>query len=702
MGKYKLKTLKLITKFGILDISKDFWLIKNSKNINMSKIFWNTIISVEFFQKFINEKFIPSKKNCLSKKELEDIYVECNFISEKLELIKDKINFMDNFVAPWWNDIFFSYRLFSNILYYYNDYYSETVEISLRYWLTFLVDNNTIEDYIVNLEKLYNSDFISNFISDLLCSNNINVDDNILYKFDIFWPDELILAWILSKLIKKSNKNAKIVIDFSIWNEQFDFSWWITFIEKNWKDFFQIFDNFIIRNDFWNWVNLLLDYHNWLIEKKSLKNIIYFDGKVVFNDITDDDNNKKIFNQFLISAFDKGKISRILWKKSYFSRFLPYKCYWSNCNFCAINSQNKFEYNNKYSYDFFIDKWIVFIEENDIYSINFKDEAIPPKVILQFAQKIIERWIKLNYQFRARFEKSYTLKNCKILYESWARFCWIWLESAVDRVNEKIWNKWNIWITIEDKVRIIHNFDKAGIAIHNYSIMWFPWETEKESIITYKFLKNNIILSNFYTCTPNIFWLMKWTKIFLERGENWIEIKDQDLSNPFKLSYDFTVNWKKINLILLNKLRKDLHFTQFLPWLKRDWEITDPTDFWYYIDRSYIFYLTKRYNKTNPFYVYKNVNNSILDKEFKLILKEVFSLSEYIQIFEQDDNMYVYDWVMCVEIKTNHIFRKLLLNFNNTSTLNDNLKNNWINNSWIFKEEIISMLKNNLLLHSGK
>jgi hypothetical protein len=103
---------------------------------------------------------------------------------------------------------------------------------------------------------------------------------------------------------------------------------------------------------------------------------------------------------------------------SVFARFLPYKCYWSNCSFCAINSQNKFSYDTEYSYEYFIDKWIEFIQKFNIKSINFKDEAIPPSVIIRFAKKLVDNNMVVNYQFRTRMEKMYNLENCKILAKS--------------------------------------------------------------------------------------------------------------------------------------------------------------------------------------------------------------------------------------------------------------------------------------------
>jgi hypothetical protein len=55
----------------------------------------------------------------------------------------------------------------------------------------------------------------------------------------------------------------------------------------------------------------LLDYLNGLINEKSLKNIVYYNKGVIFNDIKNN-NNQNIFDEFLISAFNKDKTSIIL------------------------------------------------------------------------------------------------------------------------------------------------------------------------------------------------------------------------------------------------------------------------------------------------------------------------------------------------------------------------------------------------------
>jgi len=227
--------------------------------------------------------------------------------------------------------------------------------------------------------------------------------------------------------------------------------------------------------------------------------------------------------------------------------------------------------------------------------------------------------------------------------------------------------------------------------------MWFPWETDREAAITYQFLKNNIINSNYFTCTPNIFWLMKWPKIFSEKEKYWVEVKKEDLENPFKLNYDFTYKGKSRNLKLLKNFEENLHKIQFLPWLTNNHNISW-RNFWDYIDRSYVFYLLKRYHKTNPFYKYKNVNTEILKLEFNKLLIVKFTISKYYQILKYDENYYVYDWVSCEEIEIDKNFKRFIKNYNNELSLNENI----IINKLIFnnyEKLIYSLIKANILLY---
>jgi len=606
--KYNLKKINLISRYNVFFKNTDNY---NDNFFDLWAIFWNLIFS----KKFLNK------------------YIEDDFIKEKIDLINNSFKLTEVSNLPKIEEIYFSYKIFNNILSVINDYYIDNdINLHLHLWInhTKKLENN--EDLINNIEYYEKTFFYKNillkiFKDKFLCFK----DEKIIYRLKVFWPQELIQAFILWKFLKSINKKNKIVIDFSWANEQFDFSWFKNILFDDYIDY-QIYDN-----DFW----------------VTIQNILY---KL--------NNEKNIFdywiNFFIKNNFKEENISTLLWKKTVSLRFLPYKCYYNKCSFCTINSNNLYNYNSEYSYNFFINKWIEYIKKYNIEFISFKDEAIPPKVIVNFAKHVLKNNIKIIYQFRTRFDTFYNKNNCKILFLSWARFCWIWLEAATERVNEEIANKWEKHLSLKDKIEIISNFDNVWISFHNYSIMWFPWETDEEFTYTYNFLIKMIEKLNYYTCTPNIFHLMKNSIFYKEKEKYLIEIQEKEDENIFKLSYDFLVDWKYRNINLLNKYSNDIHMRQFLPWLKINQE--NFLNFWDFIDRSYIFYITKIFNRINP-------SKKFILKENFFWYNNFYNVSKYIQFIKNNELYYIYDWLFDKKIKINENIYNFILNYNDKKTL---------------------------------
>ena len=669
--KYKLQSLKLVSKFTY------HW-FESNYNWDISSIFWRYLFDVSNFKKFISEKYIPYKKEAfsgLNSQEYKSFLDDYKLIISKLDLIKSNISFSKNIFPPNWEDIIVSFIVFDKVLFYYRNYY-DGIDISLREWLKMKLWYSGVDDFFSKI-KLFKQDKLLKDILFPIIDEYILVDKNVpcLYKIKIFWPWELFFATLISNYLKKCNKNSKILIDLSDWNEQFDFIQWEKLIKENHTKFSKYFDFFVMVRDFWTANKNIIECLNKNSGFSSLKNVLYFDKKwPVYKEIDYTPLQEEIFSTFIKNTFDEKYVSTLLWKKFIYARFLPYKCYWDNCNFCAINSQNKYTYNNKYSYDYFIEKWLKFIVETNLYYIHFIDEAIPPQVIVKFAKEIIKRKIKINYAIRTRFEKAYTKENCIFFAKSWLRFMWMWLESASERVNEQIWNKWNGSVSINEKLKIIHLLDELWVWIHNYSIRWFPWETEDEFTSTYNFLKSNIINSNYFTCSPNIFWLMRWPKIFSEKEKYWIEIEKKELNNPFNLIlFDFKVNWEYRNMDLLMKHEQDLHFSQFLSWFTGDKRnFINSRNFWDYVDRSSIFYTMKRLYKKNPYRAYFDCNKEILKKDYKQMLKHNFKFTKYYTFLE--DKTGVYNWVFFEKLYVSSKQMNFIKNYDFEINLEKNLE----------------------------
>lgn len=682
---YKKRQFKLISKFTM----HDFY--SYNKN-NLSSIFWSFIFNRDNFKNFLFEKYIPYKvKNWLI---TETIISDIKFCLSKIDKTKNDIDLVNkNIISS--SDLFFSYLLFNKILSFYNDYYSKSnISISLSLWLKFnfnIFNNNFLLNNIDSNFK--ENDFIIDIFKPIIDSI---IDKDTLYVLKIFWPDEIIQALIFSNINSLNKEESKILLDLSESNEQFDFTSWDILIKVNSSFLSKYIDFFVLYRDYWKSIDLLLNYlNNW--RKSLISNIISIENWI-FNyykfDKNNTDNSLIKFTEISFSSYNKIKV---YWQNSSYQRMFPYKCYWSKCNFCAINSQNSLDFNSDYSYDFFINKWIEYIKQNNLFCITFTDEAIPPLQIINFAKKVIENKLNINYQFRTRFDKLYTFDICELLYKSWARYCWIGLESASDRLNEEIWNKWESHISLRDKSNIINNFNLSWISFHNYSIMWFPTELKHETLLTYIFLIKNIKINNFYTCTPNIYNLMKWTEIYNNLDKYWISIENAELDNIFNLRFNFEyLNWDKRNIRLYSKLVEKIHVEQFTPWLKWVKDINAKW-FWDYIDRSWYFYKIKMIFKNNPFLDYKNINDYVLSKDLNFILNQLFKISDYIQITNKDNNViYIYDWVNQLEFKLPIIYIDLIKDYNITLSLLDNIN---LNNIVIDENILLFLVKNRILIN---
>lgn len=691
--------LSLISKFSLHHIF-------SKKKHDLSNFFWNTILDYNFFSSFIKNKYIPYKtqNKTLSQVEIRDI----KFILKKLNSVKSKIDLVNKKdIFP--QDLFFSYILFNKILSLYNEYYKNSwITISLLKGLKISYKRDSeitenlryVEDVYLNKKNYFIYDFIYKFFE-----NNWNLKDNKIYLLTVFWPEELFQASIVAYLIKKHTNNSKIFLSFWRANEQFDFVQLRKIIKENVDMFSKYFDFFSLYKDFWYWLNLLLNYFNY-------KNIAYSDLKWII-----DISNWK-YKEFSIGKEDipyilekykkniyNRDVSKLFGSKVVYGRMLPYRCYWSKCNFCTINSNNFLEYNKDYKHEDFIDIRINFIKKYNIYCVVFIDESVHPSTIIKFAEKVIKNNLNIVYKFRTRFEKEYLNKEvCELLYKSWARYCGIWLESVSKRINEDIWNKGQKHISLEDKLKIIYNFDNSWISFHNYSIIGFPTETKKESVSTYSFWIKNIKYFNYYTCTPNVFSLNSGSYIYKNLDNFWICLKNVNYPNPLDLNFDFYYkNWKERELKFYYNLVEKTHIEQFLPWLEWNKEFYDlgfsARDFWDYIDRSGYFYKMKIIYSENPYRKFNKINEFLLQESVETILSKKYVLSNWLEIVEERNWIYCYDWINFIGFNLTEKFKSFFQNFNEQIVLRENLKLNSINlDEKINHNLIMEFLRNRILI----
>jgi len=192
-------------------------------------------------------------------------------------------------------------------------------------------------------------------------------------------------------------------------------------------------------------------------------------------------------------------------------RVLPYAlskgCYWNRCNFCEIPYINNLPGTEYRMRD--VKKSVDHLEElSSRYHtpyFQFTDESCSPELLSELASEIIRRKLHIRFLCYARFDKGFTGKVCRHLYEAGLRKLMFGLESGSPRMLKKM----NKGITVRQAEKIMENCFKAGIHFRLFAIIGFPGETVEEALETFEFFKRNLhfLTSPFNTFEINRFHL---------------------------------------------------------------------------------------------------------------------------------------------------------------------------------------------------
>ena len=109
---------------------------------------------------------------------------------------------------------------------------------------------------------------------------------------------------------------------------------------------------------------------------------------------------------------------------------------------------------------------------------HFVDEAMPPKVMRDFAIEVLRRDLHIAWHGMLRFDKAFTPELCKLLAASGLIAVFGGLEVASDRLLTLM----KKGTTVEQVARVAKNFRDAGIKVHGYIMYGFPTQTAQETI----------------------------------------------------------------------------------------------------------------------------------------------------------------------------------------------------------------------------
>lgn len=184
-----------------------------------------------------------------------------------------------------------------------------------------------------------------------------------------------------------------------------------------------------------------------------------------------------------------------LWTDGHWNKLtLAHGCYWHKCAFCDTS----LDYIKRYSpakAETSVNHIEQIIQQTGQTGFHFVDEAAPPSLLKEIAIEILKRKLVINWWTNIRFEKNFTSDLCRLLAKSGC----IAISGGLEVADNRLLQKMNKGITIEQAAITCKNFTDAGIMVHAYLMFGFPTQTELETINSLEtvrqFFENEILQS---------------------------------------------------------------------------------------------------------------------------------------------------------------------------------------------------------------
>lgn len=179
-----------------------------------------------------------------------------------------------------------------------------------------------------------------------------------------------------------------------------------------------------------------------------------------------------------ISMLEVANPMHRLWSDGFWNKItVAHGCYWAKCAFC----DTKLDYIGRYEPQAaasVVDTMERVMAQTGSSGFHFTDEALPPKLLREIAQEILDRGLVVSYWGNIRFEKAYTEELCELLSASGFIAASGGLEVASPHILKLI----NKGVTIEQARLAAENLTAAGVMVHTYLMYGFPSQTFAQTV----------------------------------------------------------------------------------------------------------------------------------------------------------------------------------------------------------------------------
>lgn len=276
----------------------------------------------------------------------------------------------------------------------------------------------------------------------------------------------------------------------------------------------------------------------------------------VFPDYSDID-----FSLYPRVCDDVNAMHRLWNDGSWIKAYLAHGCYWHKCAFCDVNldyvcGYKPVEVENLY------ERLLKTARQKGVYGIHLVDEALPPKILKDFAICNARNGSPLYFWGNVRFEKSFTKDLAAFL--SYCGFGGVsaGIEAATGQGLENI----NKGTDIQSIVNACAAFKEAGILVHAYMIYGFWNDTPQKIIDSMETLRQFFAAGLLDSAFWHKFVLTKNSRVFGEwkNGQHkelkpLLPKKDNSIFAKNNLHFEGERSFEKFGLPLENALNSWMH-----------------------------------------------------------------------------------------------------------------------------------------------
>ncbi|MEG1648967.1 MAG: radical SAM protein [Rikenellaceae bacterium] len=167
-----------------------------------------------------------------------------------------------------------------------------------------------------------------------------------------------------------------------------------------------------------------------------------------------------------------------LWSDGRWNKMtMAHGCYWAKCAFCDTSLDYIARYDAPEARTV-VDRMKNIAAQTGVSGFHFTDEALPPKLLREVCEIIINEKLTFSFWGNIRFEKSYDATLCKLLHDAGC----IAVSGGLEVVSERILKLINKGVTIDQTVKCCAAFNEAGIMVHTYLMYGFPSQTADEAV----------------------------------------------------------------------------------------------------------------------------------------------------------------------------------------------------------------------------